>query len=78
MLVIYDRVGNPSLLHLIIMLHSRSLRYKPEGRGFYSRGCHWNFSFTKSFWSHYGSEVDSASNSNEYQNYFLVVKVAGA
>jgi hypothetical protein len=23
-----------------------SLRYKPEGRGFYSRWCHWNFSFT--------------------------------
>jgi len=25
----------------------------------------------KSFLSHYGSEVDSASNRNEYQEYFL-------
>ena len=23
-----------------------ALRYKPEGRGFDSRWCHWNFSFT--------------------------------
>jgi len=23
-----------------------TLRYKPEGRGFDSRWCHWNFSFT--------------------------------
>jgi len=27
---------------------------------------HW-----QSFWSHYGPEVDSASNRNEYQEYFL-------
>ena len=32
----------------------------------------------KSFRSHYGSGVDSASNRNEYQEYFLDVKVAGA
>jgi len=32
----------------------------------------------KSFWSHYGSGVDSASNRNEYQEYFLGVKEAGA
>ena len=32
----------------------------------------------KSFRSHYGPEVDSASNRNEYQEYFLVVKAAGA
>jgi len=30
-----------------------------------------------SFRSHYGPEVDSASNRNEYQEYFLGVKVAG-
>jgi len=23
-----------------------ALRYKPEGRGFHSRWCHWNFSLT--------------------------------
>jgi hypothetical protein len=27
---------------------------------------------------HYGSGVDSASNRNEYQKYFLGVKVVGA
>jgi len=32
----------------------------------------------KAFRSHYGPEVDSASNRNEYQDYFLGVKAAGA
>ena len=32
----------------------------------------------KSFRSHYGSGIDSASNINEYQEYFLGVKAAGA
>ena len=32
----------------------------------------------KSFRSHYGPVVDSASNRNEYQEYFLGVKAAGA
>jgi len=31
-----------------------------------------------SFRSHYGPGVDSASNRNEYQEHFLVVKAAGA
>jgi len=31
----------------------------------------------KSFRSHYGPGVDSASNGNEYQEYFLGVKAAG-
>ena len=25
---------------------AEALRYKPEGRGFYSQLCHWNFSLT--------------------------------
>ena len=33
---------------------------------------------TKSFRSHYGPGVDSASNRNEYQEHFLGVKAAGA
>jgi len=33
---------------------------------------------TKSFRSHHGPGVDSASNRNEYQEYFLGVKAAGA
>ena len=32
----------------------------------------------KSFRSHYGPGVDSASNRNEYQEYFLGVNAAGA
>ena len=32
----------------------------------------------KSFPSHYGPGVESASNRNEYQEYFLGVKAAGA
>jgi len=32
----------------------------------------------KSFRSHYGPEVDSACNGNEYQEHFLGVKEAGA
>ena len=32
----------------------------------------------KSFRSHYDSGVDSASNINEYQAYFLGVKASGA
>ena len=32
----------------------------------------------KSFRSHYGPGVDSACNRNEYQEYFLGVKAAGA
>ena len=31
-----------------------------------------------SFWLHYGPGVDSTSNRNEYQEYFLGVKAAGA
>ena len=56
----------------------KALRYKPAGRGFDSRLCNWNFSVTQSFRSHCGPGVDSASNRNEYQVYFLGVKAAGA
>jgi len=55
-----------------------ALCYKPEGRGFNSRWRHWNFSLSRSFWPHCGPKVDSASNRNEYQEYFLGLKAAGA
>jgi len=48
-----------------------SVRYKSEGRGFDSRWYHWNFSLTYYFRPHYDPGVDSASNKNEYQEYFL-------
>ena len=51
----------------------QALRYKREGCGFDSQRCGWNFSSTY-FRPYYGPGVDSASNSNEYQNYFLVGK----
>jgi len=35
------------------------------------------FTNIKSFWSHYVPGVDSASNRNKYQEYFLGVKAAG-
>jgi hypothetical protein len=36
------------------------------------------FTDINSFRSHYDPEVESASNRNEYQAYFLGVKAAGA
>jgi hypothetical protein len=48
-----------------------ALRYKPEGRWFDSRWCHWNFSLTQSFRPYYGPGIDSASNRNKYPEYFL-------
>ena len=44
-----------------------ALRYKPVGGGFDSR-CHWNFSF---FQPHYSPAVNSALNTNEYQEHFM-------
>jgi hypothetical protein len=32
-------------VHAVVQL-VEALRYKPEGRGFDSRWCHWNFSLT--------------------------------
>jgi hypothetical protein len=55
-----------------------ALRYKPEGRRLDFRWCHWDFSLTQSLRSHYGTWIDSACNINEYQEYFLGVKAAGA
>ena len=65
------------LLHAVAQLFE-VLCCSPEGRGFDSRWFHWNFSLTYSFWPHYGPGVDSASNRNEYQVYFLEVKAAGS
>jgi hypothetical protein len=50
---------------------------QPEGRVFDSW---WYriFSLTQSFQLHYGPGFNSASNRNEYQEYFLGVKAAGA
>ena len=56
----------------------KMLCYKSEGRWFDPK-CVIGFLIdVKSFRSHYGPAVDSASKRNEYQEYFLVVKAAGA
>jgi len=62
----------------VVVQFVEALRYKPEGRGFHYRWRHCNFLLTQSFWPHYGPGVDSASNRNEYQEYFLGIKAAGA
>ena len=54
------------------------LFYKSEGRCLIPSGVISFFIDIKSFRSHYGPGVDSASNRNEYQEYFLSVKAVGA
>ena len=54
-----------------------ALRYKPEGRGFDSRWCHWIFIVDIILMDDCPG-ADSASNRNEYQEYFLGVKAACA
>jgi hypothetical protein len=53
------------------------LCYKSEGRGSIPAGVSGFFFDIKSFRSHYGPGVDSASNRNEYQEYFLGVNAVG-
>ena len=55
------------------------LCYKSEGRWLDPQMVSLEFFIDiKSFRSHYGPGVDSASNINEYQEHFLEVKAAGA
>ena len=42
----------------------KALCYKSGGRWYDARLCHWNFSVTKFFRSHYGPGVDPVSNRN--------------
>jgi hypothetical protein len=56
----------------------KALRYKPESYGFESRWCHWNFYWHNPIGHTMSLGVDPNSNRNEYQEYFLGVKAAGA
>jgi hypothetical protein len=56
--------------HMVVQL-VKALRYKLKGHGFDSQWCQWNFSLTQAFQPHYGTGDDSATNRNEYQEYFL-------
>ena len=49
-----------------------------KGAGSIPAGVSGFFVDIKSFRSHYGPGLDSASNRNEYQEHFLGVKAAGA
>jgi hypothetical protein len=55
-----------------------ALRYNPEGRSFGSQWGHWHFSLSYFFRFHYDPGVDSASNRNEYREYFLGVTLTVA
>jgi hypothetical protein len=55
-----------------------TLHYKPEGRRFDPDGVFFLFHRHKYFLPHYGPDVDSASNRNEFQDYLLWVKAAAA
>jgi len=63
--VIYDNIRGDRGSTVV-----KVLCYKSEGR--------WFDPSWKSFRSHYGPGVDSASNKNEYQEHFLGVKAADA
>ena len=54
------------------------LCYKPEGAGSNPASVSGFFIDINSFRSHYGPGVDSVSSRNDYQEYFLGVKAAGA
>ena len=56
--------------HAMVRLFEKQY-HKQRGCCFDSRWCHWNFSLPLSFLTHNDPRVDSASNRNEYQEYFL-------
>jgi len=74
---VYLYFTNLESLHAVAQL-VEALHYKLEGRGFDFRWCHCSFSLAQSFRPRYGPGVDSASNRNEYREYFLGLKAAGA
>jgi hypothetical protein len=54
----------------------KALRYKPEGRGFDSRLCYWNFSVTLSFRSRYGPAFVGEKNFNIIKMHGTTIKKA--
>ena len=62
---------NCNIMRHIVAQLVDALRYKPERRGFDTLWCQWDFSLTWSFRPHCGPGVDSTTNRNEYQEYFL-------
>ena len=54
------------------------LRYKPEGRGFNSQGCHWNFSLNIPTGPTMALGLNQPLTQMSTRNIFWVVKAAGA
>jgi hypothetical protein len=83
---------DPGLVHMEFLVYKLTLRQCFPPSTWVSRGTALKvvtsrfrfpmvpleFSLTLFFRPHYGPRVDSASNRVEYQEYFLVVKAAGA
>ena len=57
--------------HTYVFRMVEELCYRPERREFYSPLDHWDLSLAKLFGPHYWPGVDSSSNRNEYQKYFV-------
>ena len=55
--------------HVVAQL-AEALHYKPKGRGFESRWCHWNFSLTYSFRPRYGSGLTQPPTEMSTRNIF--------
>jgi hypothetical protein len=73
--MIYEHGETATCEEFTHRMEFKTLRYKPEGS--IPDGVTKIFQW-QSFRSHCGLGVDSASNRNEYQEFFLVVKTAGA
>jgi len=65
-------------MYLAVALWLRCCATNREVAGSILDGVSGFFIDIKAFLSHYGPGVDSASNRNDYQEYFLGVKAAGA
>ena len=80
-LQIYEKTITSSVIYACLSIRSDSwLRHCATSRkvaGSIPDGVTGIFSLTSSFRPHYVPGVDSASNRNEYQKYFLQVKAAG-
>ena len=73
-----NRLSNSSLMGTAVAQWIRCCATDRNVTGSIPAGVSGFFIDIKSFRSHYGPGVNSASNRNEYQEYFLGVKVAGA
>jgi hypothetical protein len=74
----YNLMGPPSYRGTAVAQWLRCCATNRKVSGSIPAGVSGFFIDLKSFRSHYGPGVDSASNRNEYQEYFLGVKTAGA